>query len=42
MGIANIVYLSIRNEFNGLVVPSKFSGYLARALPIIYVEFWNK
>ena len=37
MGIANMAYLSIRNEFNGLVVPSKFSGYLARALPIIYV-----
>ena len=37
MGIANMAYVSIRNEFNGLVVPSKFSGYLARALPVIYV-----
>ena len=37
MGLANLAFLSIRSNYEGLVVPSKFVGYLARSLPVIYV-----
>ena len=37
MGLANLACVSIRSSYGGLVAPSKFPGYLARGLPVIYV-----
>ena len=37
MGLADIGIVSIRPAFDGVVVPSKFAGYLARGIPILYV-----
>ena len=37
MGIANIALVTLRPGFEGLVVPSKFAGFLARGLPVVYV-----
>ena len=37
MGLADLAYVSLRSNFQGNVVPSKFSGYLARGIPMIYV-----
>jgi colanic acid biosynthesis glycosyl transferase WcaI len=37
MGIADIALVTLRPGFEGLVVPSKLLGYMARGVPTIYV-----
>lgn len=37
MGIASIALVSIRPGFEGVVVPSKLAGYLARGIPVLYI-----
>lgn len=36
LGSANVHFVSLRPEFSGLVVPSKFYGILAAGLPTVY------
>jgi glycosyltransferase involved in cell wall biosynthesis len=37
IGIANVALVTLREGFEGLVVPSKLFGYMARALPTLYI-----
>jgi glycosyltransferase involved in cell wall biosynthesis len=37
MGLASLALVSMRPGFEGIVVPSKFAGYLARGIPILYI-----
>ncbi len=37
MGIASLALVSMRPGFEGVVVPSKLAGYLARGIPILYI-----
>lgn len=37
LGLADVALVTLREGFAGLVVPSKLYGYLARALPVLYV-----
>lgn len=37
LGIAHLALVTIRDKFEGLVVPSKVASYLARGLPILYI-----
>ena len=37
MGLADMAIVSLRSNYNGVVSPSKFSGYLARGLPILFI-----
>lgn len=37
MGMASIALVSMRPGFDGVVVPSKLAGYLARGIPILYI-----
>ena len=37
MGMATLALVSMRPGFEGVVVPSKFAGYLARGIPILYI-----
>lgn len=37
MGLADIGLVTLRKEFDGLVVPSKFYGYISRGIPVIYI-----
>lgn len=37
MGLASLAVVSVLPGFEGVVVPSKFSGYLARGIPVLYV-----
>ena len=37
LGIADLALVTIRDKFEGLVVPSKVASYLARGLPILYI-----
>ena len=36
-GIAHLAVVTLRPEFSGLVVPSKLQGYMARAVPVLYI-----
>jgi glycosyltransferase involved in cell wall biosynthesis len=36
-GIADLALVTLRTGFEGLVVPSKLYGYLARGVPVLYV-----
>jgi len=37
LGVAHIAIATLRPGFEGLIVPSKVLGYLARAIPVLYV-----
>lgn len=37
LGLANIALVTLRQGFEGLVVPSKLLGYMARGIPTIYI-----
>jgi colanic acid biosynthesis glycosyl transferase WcaI len=37
MGLADLALVSLRDGFEGLVVPSKLFGYMARGIPTAYV-----
>ena len=37
MSFSDLGVVSLRPSFNGLVYPSKFSGYLARGLPVLFI-----
>lgn len=41
MGIAHIALVTLRAGFEGLVVPSKLLGYMARGVPTAYVGPYN-
>lgn len=36
-GIANLAIVTLQPGFEGLVVPSKLQGYMARGIPILYI-----
>jgi colanic acid biosynthesis glycosyl transferase WcaI len=36
-GIANLAVVTLQPGFEGLVVPSKLQGYMARGIPILYI-----
>ena len=37
MGLADIGLVTLRKEFDGLVLPSKFYGYISRGIPVMYI-----
>jgi len=37
MGIADLALVTLRNGFEGVIVPSKLFGYMARGIPTLYV-----
>ena len=37
MGLADMAIVTLRSTYDGLVSPSKLSGYLARGLPILFI-----
>lgn len=37
MGLADLAVVTLRSSFDGLVSPSKFSGYLGRGLPVLFI-----
>lgn len=37
LGLADLGLVTVRDGFEGLVVPSKLSGYLARGIPVLYI-----
>jgi colanic acid biosynthesis glycosyl transferase WcaI len=37
IGLADVALVTLRTDFEGLVVPSKVYGYLSRAVPVMYV-----
>ena len=37
MGLADMAIVTLRSSYDGLVSPSKLSGYLARGLPILFI-----
>ena len=37
LGIADLAVATLREGFEGLIVPSKVLGYLARGIPVLYV-----
>jgi glycosyltransferase involved in cell wall biosynthesis len=37
MGLADVCIVTLRPGFEGLIVPSKLFGYIARGLPVLYV-----
>jgi colanic acid biosynthesis glycosyl transferase WcaI len=37
MGLADLALVTLRNGFEGLIVPSKLLGYMARGIPSLYV-----
>jgi colanic acid biosynthesis glycosyl transferase WcaI len=37
LGVADVAVATLRAGFEGLIVPSKVLGYLARAIPVVYV-----
>ncbi len=37
MGLADMAIVSIRSNYDGVVSPSKLSGYLARGVPILFI-----
>jgi glycosyltransferase involved in cell wall biosynthesis len=37
MGLADVAVVTLREGFEGLIVPSKLLGYMARGLPVLYI-----
>jgi colanic acid biosynthesis glycosyl transferase WcaI len=37
LGLANLAVVTLRQGFEGLIVPSKVPGYLSRGVPVLYV-----
>jgi glycosyltransferase involved in cell wall biosynthesis len=37
MGLADVAVVTLRNGYEGLIVPSKLFGYMARGLPVLYI-----
>jgi glycosyltransferase involved in cell wall biosynthesis len=37
MGLADVAVVTLRQGFEGLIVPSKLLGYMARGLPVLYI-----
>ena len=37
LNISDLALVTIKEGFNGVVYPSKFQGYISRAVPIIYI-----
>lgn len=37
LGLADLAVVTLRQGFDGVIVPSKVLGYMARAIPILYV-----
>lgn len=37
MGLASLGLVTLRKNYSGLVYPSKFAGYIARGIPILYI-----
>jgi colanic acid biosynthesis glycosyl transferase WcaI len=37
MGIADLALVTLRAGFEGIIVPSKFLGYMARGIPTLYI-----
>jgi glycosyltransferase involved in cell wall biosynthesis len=37
LGLADLAVVTLRQGFEGLIVPSKILGYMARAIPVLYV-----
>jgi colanic acid biosynthesis glycosyl transferase WcaI len=37
LGLADIAVVTLRSGFEGIIVPSKLLGYMARAIPVLYV-----
>jgi glycosyltransferase involved in cell wall biosynthesis len=37
MGLADVGVVTLRQGFEGLMVPSKLFGYLARGIPVLYI-----
>lgn len=37
IGLADVALVTLREGFEGVIVPSKFYGYLSRAVPVLYV-----
>jgi glycosyltransferase involved in cell wall biosynthesis len=37
LGLADLAVVTLRQGFEGVIVPSKVLGYMARAIPILYV-----
>lgn len=37
LGIADMAIVTLRRGFEGLVVPSKLQGYMARGIPVLYI-----
>jgi colanic acid biosynthesis glycosyl transferase WcaI len=37
IGLADVALVTLRDQFQGLVVPSKLMGYMARGIPTVYV-----
>jgi len=41
LGIADLAIVTLRPRFEGLIVPSKTLGYLARGIPVLYIGPWS-
>ncbi len=37
LGLADLAVVTLRQGFEGIIVPSKILGYMARAIPVLYV-----
>jgi colanic acid biosynthesis glycosyl transferase WcaI len=37
LGIADLAIVTLRDGFEGIIVPSKLLGYMARSIPVLYV-----
>ncbi len=37
LGVADLAVVTLRTGFEGLIVPSKLLGYMARAIPVLYI-----
>ena len=37
MALTKLAVVTIKPSFSGLVVPSKFLGYIARGIPVLYI-----
>jgi glycosyltransferase involved in cell wall biosynthesis len=37
LGIADLAVVTLRSGFEGVIVPSKLLGYMARGIPVLYV-----
>jgi len=41
LGIADLAVATLREGFEGLIVPSKVLGYMARGIPVLYIGPWS-